>query len=243
MSYTYLQGPGAESLADNFSDIEPFVRSRLSLTAERSCCSGSGMESCPGSRSGTTCERSTGDLGVESSMSFAADSHVKTSAQPERAQESTVNDPDSGAKWPESLAKYDPDLRSWKTRQCLLLGGLEEFSETFPRWGMTHAGELLGLDTPDIPMPAKESGFWHPTPTANDAKNSTLPPAAINWDSLPGWLLRCGIKSGQELNPEFSEHVQGWPIGWTASKALEMDKYRLWLRSHGGSYQELEVVA
>jgi hypothetical protein len=34
MSYTFLQEQGEESSAGCFSDIEPFVRSRLNLTAE-----------------------------------------------------------------------------------------------------------------------------------------------------------------------------------------------------------------
>lgn len=234
MSYTYLQEPGAESSAGNFSDIEPFVRSKLNLTAEKCSCSGNGTESCPGSRSGTTCGHLTASPGGELSMSSAADSPVRTFQPQEKGLESTGNGQDSGARWPESLAKYDPVTRSWKTRQCLLLGGLEEFSETFPRWGSMRDGELWGLDMPDFPMPAKESGFWHPTPTANDAKNATLPPAAKNWDSLPGWMLRNGSETGHPLNPEFSEFVMGWPIGWTDLKQSETDRFQAWRLSHGG---------
>jgi hypothetical protein len=58
-----------------------------------------------------------------------------------------------------------------------------------------------------------------PTPTANDSKNSTLPPAAANWDSLPGALLRDNsIPTGGPtyLNPSFVEEMQGYPVGWTA---------------------------
>ena len=163
MSYTYLQGPGAESSAECFSDIEPFVRSKLNLTAEKSCCNGSETESFRGFLSGTTCELLTASPGGESSMSSAGDSRVRTSAQPGKAQASTANDPGCGAKWPESLAKYDRESRSWKTRQCLLLGGLEEFSETFPRWGSMHGGELFRQPTPVLRTCGKGSGFW-PTP-------------------------------------------------------------------------------
>ena len=170
MSYTYLQGPGAESSAECFSDIEPSVRSKLNLTAEKSCCNGSETESFRGFLSGTTCELLTASPGGESSMSSAGDSRVRTSAQPGKAQASTANDPGCGAKWPESLAKYDRESRSWKTRQCLLLGGLEEFSETFPRWGSMHGGELFRQPSPVLRTCGKGSGFW-PTPGAAKANN------------------------------------------------------------------------
>jgi hypothetical protein len=39
-------------------------------------------------------------------------------------------------------------------------------------------------------------------------------------------------RNGQ-LNPEFSEWLLGWPIGWTDSKPLGTDRWRAWLRSHG----------
>lgn len=320
MSYTYLQGPGAESSADNFSAIEPFVRSKLNLTAEKSCCNGNGTESCRGSRSGMTCEHSTGGRGVELSMSSAAGSHARISAQPERVPASTANDPDSGAKWPASLAKYDPDSRLWKTRQCLLLGGLEEFSETFPRWGSMHSGELYRQPTPALRTCGKGSGFW-PTPRASDgpkggngpnSRDMSLTQAVKMWptpdtrgftndgaiaalaqvcetmDELSGMTHRAGkakktriaakfyptpqasdhrnrgnmdtpaiarrvesgkqitltmTVSGGQLNPDWVEWLMKWPIAWTALKPLETGRFRQWLRSHGGSYQELEVVA
>ena len=170
MSYTYLQGPGAESSAECFSDIEPFVRSKLNLTAERSCCNDSGTESCRGSRSGTTCERSTDVPGGESSMSSVAGSLAKTSALPERAQESTANDRACGAKWHESLAKYDPVSRSWKTRQLSFIEDSGECLATFPQWGTTRDGELFLLPTPAPRTCGKESGFW-PTPGAANANS------------------------------------------------------------------------
>jgi hypothetical protein len=52
-----------------------------------------------------------------------------------------------------------------------------------------------------------------PTPTAQDAKNSTLPPSQKSRDSLPGALLREGLTGG--LNPEWVEWLMGFPAGWT----------------------------
>ncbi len=98
--------------------------------------------------SGMTCEHLTESRGEELLTSFRAAFRVKTSRPLAKAPGSTASEADSGAKWRGSLAKYDRVSRSWRTRQCLLLGGLEEFSETFPRWGTMRGGELFRLPTP-----------------------------------------------------------------------------------------------
>ena len=53
----------------------------------------------------------------------------------------------------------------------------------------------------------------YPTPTANDAKNATLPPSQVSRDTIPGALLREG--HGGKLNPVFVEWLMGFPVGWT----------------------------
>ena len=191
MSYTYLQGPGAESSAECFSDIEPFVRSKLNLTAEKSCCNGSVTESCPGSRSGTTSGHLTEILGEASLMSSAGDSPVRTSALPEKAQESTANAPDSGPKWPESLAKLDPATSLWRTRQRSFLEDLGECLETFPKWGMTRGGELFPLPMPVLRTSENESGYW-PTPGAAKANQDVNLTCSGDGRSKPnklGWAV------------------------------------------------------
>lgn len=55
-----------------------------------------------------------------------------------------------------------------------------------------------------------------PTPTAQDAKNSTLPPSQRERNPVPGRLTRDGA-SGQ-LNPEWVEWLMGFPAGWTELK-------------------------
>lgn len=81
-----------------------------------------------------------------------------------------------------------------------------------------------------------------PTPTANDAKNATLPPACANRDSVAGYVLRelyatpqardyrtgqserwhdpdrsCNLNDqvGGSLNPDWVEWLMGVPQGWT----------------------------
>lgn len=57
---------------------------------------------------------------------------------------------------------------------------------------------------------------FYPTPTAQDAKNLTLPPSQKDRDSIPGMLLKEGITG--KLNPEWVEWLMGYPIGWTELK-------------------------
>jgi hypothetical protein len=168
MSYIFLQELGEESSVESFADIPASVLSKLNLTHERYCCNGSGTKSCHASQSGTTCELSTESHGEEKLTSFAAASRAKTLAQPEKAQDSTASEAASGLKCLGSLARFDLDSRSWKTHQFSLLGGLESFSETWPRWGMMRGGECWELSTPTRLTSENESGSlptpW-PTPT------------------------------------------------------------------------------
>jgi hypothetical protein len=64
-----------------------------------------------------------------------------------------------GEKWPESLAKWDPPSSLWRTHQRSLLGGWEDFSATWPRWGMMHAGECWALTMQEARTGANEFGL------------------------------------------------------------------------------------
>lgn len=125
------------------------------------------------SRFGMTSEPLTDDRGEALLMLFLAASRARTSAQPEAVQDLTENEADSGAKWQGSFTKYDPATRSWKTRQFSLLGGLVEFSETWPRWGSMRNGECLERPIAERPTCESESGLW-PTPTCGGG-GQTLP--------------------------------------------------------------------
>jgi hypothetical protein len=81
-----------------------------------------------------------------------------------------------------------------------------------------------------MPVQTAKGNMW-PTPTVDDADNSTLPPSQINRDSVVGAVMREG--HGGQLNPNWVEWLMGWPIGWTALKPLEMDKFQQWLEKHG----------
>jgi len=40
-------------------------------------------------------------------------------------------------------------------------------------------------------------------------------------------------QAGGRLNPDWTEWLMAWPIGWTDSKPLATDKFRQWRQSHG----------
>lgn len=122
------------------------------------------------SRFGMTFEPLTEDLGEGLLTWFLAGFPARTSVLPGKAPASRESTPGCGWKWPASLAKYDPDSCSWKTRQHSLLGGLTEYSETWPPWGTMRDGECWERITLAPRTSGTESGLWQ-TPVAYDSVN------------------------------------------------------------------------
>jgi len=169
-------------------------------------------------------------LGEELSMSSVVAFHVRTLVQQEKAQELTENEAECGDKWRASFAKYDQNLSLWKTHQCSLLGDLDEFSETWPQWGLMQDGECWEQIPSGLVTIEKEFGYW-PTPMATDWK------ATGKLETLK----RQGDKNGagHQNRPQYhyarkynmkmplaaQEILMMWPLGWTDLKPLEMDKF------------------
>lgn len=278
----------AEYSGENCSDGAPSAPSNMTAMPLLYSASGRMTDFCRRSRYGMTCEPLTANLGQDVLTWFLAGFPAKTSAPPEREEESKmVNALASGWKCPGSSVKYDPASSSWKTHQYSLLGGLEPFSATWPRWGSMRNGECWERQTWERRTNGTGYGFWAtpqahdchkgnparvgrygtkhggrnlndevakwptptvcgnynrkgasaksgdglatavrmvPTPTCNDARNSTLPPSQVDHDNLPGYLLRSGEEAGGQLNPTWVEWLMGWPLGWTDLNALATDK-------------------
>jgi hypothetical protein len=249
MSYTYLLEQGEESSAESFADIPAFVLSRLNLIAGKSCCKGSGTESCQDSPSGMMSPPSTANRGEEELMSCAAASPARTYLPLEKAQESTGQGLDYGPRWQGSVARWNPATSSWKTRQCSLFGGLESFWGTWPDWGMMQDGEFWDMTTAEGNTRGKESGLL-PTVTkeifANWAsaegkinnggkRKSGVKIGSIFWWTMTEMHLRLGgaRESGMYPDPSCGEMLMGWVDSWTELTPLEMDKFQQWLHSHG----------
>lgn len=224
MSFIYSRALVAASLPGSCSDADVFVPSSTSPTPKPSSSRARTTALSPLSRFGMTCEPLTEDLGAGLLTSWLAASPAKTSALPEAVTDLTVSAPASGAKWRGSFAKYDHAELKWKTVQCSLLADSDEFSETWPRWGMTVAGESFLLRTWAPPTFESESGsalIW-PTPTvcgnynrkgasktsgdglATAVKKWPTPCASASKGSSPGALTR---KSGKDRSNDRIDHA------------------------------------
>ena len=228
MSWHFLQGQAAESWEESSLDGAPSALLSLMPTAEACCSPASATDCCQDSRFGTTCEPSTASLGADELTLFPGASRARTSAQPARAQDSAESAADCGEKWPASLAKYDRGSRSWRTRQYSLLGGLDEFSETWPKWGLMLDGECWALDTLAHATDATESGFV-PTVLTSEATGPGLHGNGSH--NFRTWFRE---NSTERRLPLHGELMMLWPAGWaSAGVPLETDKFRQWLRQHG----------
>lgn len=115
------------------------------------------------SRSGMTFAPLTADLGEVVWTWFLAGFPARTSVSPGVGLESMASAAGYGPKWPGSLARFDPDTRSWRTAQPCLLGDSDECSVIWPRSGMTAAGRCWELPMSAHRTSVTGSGLW-PTP-------------------------------------------------------------------------------
>jgi hypothetical protein len=327
VSWLFSQALVAESLGENCLDGKPSVQSKSTATAPVYYVGDKTKEFSRLSRFGMTLQPLTADRGEALLTSFQEAFLAKTFQLPEEEQALPENVQDSGVRWRELSVKYDQDLSSWRTHQCLFQEVLEESSLTLPRWGLMRNGELSERTTPEHLTNEIESGFWPtprsseraaqmtmknvinriqksgyhsnleeavalemwPTPTANNYEQTdldkllerreriksqgingngfglTLANAVLieerkTWatptasEVRQGWQDRSRGKKGQQeslstqvikeaggreatsglhLNPDWTEWLMGWPIGWTDSKQLGTDRFQQWWNSHG----------
>ena len=265
MSWLYSQALVEEFLGGGCLDGEPSVQSNGSSIQQAYCAPDKMTDFSRLSRFGMTYKPLTENRGKELLTSFLADFHAKTSAQPEKAQESMESDLECGVTWRGSFTKYDPDTRLWKTHQCSLLGGLEPYSETWPQWGLMLHGECWEQQTLEQTIRGTESGLspngvdsfhtpntsgldgWSNSRKALKKRMETFPsPKARDWKDgrTEGTCNRqspdLGKVVGQSkttgaLNPTWVEWLMGWPIEWTGLKRLEMDKFHFVQQQHSTS--------
>jgi hypothetical protein len=141
MSWLFSQALVEEYLGANSLDGEQFVQSSGKPIQQAYCAPDKMTEFSKLSRFGMTYAPLTQDLGKALLTLYLAVFHAKTSQPLEKAQELMESEAGCGEKWQGSFVKFDPDTHSWKTHQCSLLGDLDEFSETWPQWGLMRDGE------------------------------------------------------------------------------------------------------
>lgn len=170
MSWHFSRALVEEYLGGGCSDGAPFAPSNGNPTP-RAYCSPDRMTACSRlSRFGMTFAALTDDHGEELLTWYRAGFPARTSAQPERAPESTASDPACGAKWHESSVRYDRASSSWKTHRSLWDEDLPWSSVTLPKWGSMRAGVCWERATSARSTAASGSGLWQ-TPVADDSCN------------------------------------------------------------------------
>jgi hypothetical protein len=150
-------------------------------------------------------------------------SPARTSALQARAPASTGTAQAYGESSPVLLARYDRATSSWKTSQLCLDGELSEFSETWPRSGMTRSGTAYRLP-PLVPLTGGTESGLLPTPTETA---NMLAPSMQKWPAhrniFPTPDANCW-KGGSEnqrkgqlngsLNPQWVSWLMGFPVDW-----------------------------
>ena len=228
MSWHYLLELEGESLEDICSGGELLQPLKSKITHAEFYCKGKLMDSYLDSLSGTTFVLSMGNLGEEKSVLSQEVFHAKIFLPQEKAQDLTEKGRDSGEKWQGSFTKYSPDSCSWKTHQCSLAGDLDEFSETWPRWGSMRTGECYQLPMLEQNINETEYGLW-PTPTTPSGGGNCGGSGAYKN------AIKNGTHIPHSINPSLYEWLMGWPIGWTDLKPLVTGKSPCVQLPHGES--------
>ena len=174
MSWLFSRALVEEYLGDTSLDGEPSAPLSGNPTQQAYCAPDKMTAFSRLSRFGMTFKPLTENLGEELLTLYLGDFHAKTSQLPEKEMDLMESEAECGEKWRASFTKYDPDSSSWKTHQCSLQGDLDEFSETWPQWGLMRDGECWEQQTLEQTIRGTEFGLsekWA-TPTTMDR----LPP-------------------------------------------------------------------
>jgi hypothetical protein len=161
-----------------------------------------------------------------------------TFPQQEKAQELMDKPQECGEKWRGSFVKFNPDSCLWKTHQFSLLGDLDEFLETWPKWGLMQNGECWAQTALDYPIGENEFGCWLPTPVTSmwrgAAKKRYWGSQEYRASFTTEWV-RTSLDCAQYFHPDFAELLMDFPDKWTELKPLEMHKYQEWRQLPGES--------
>ena len=233
MSWHCSQALAAEFSQRGCLDAALCARLNESRTAAKSLCDGKRKVSFRRFRSGATLKPSTASRGVARWISSLRGSPVKTFQSRATVPGLTANGPGNGEMSCASFVKFSPRESTWKTHRCLFPEDLPESSVILPRWGSMRGGVVTA--GPDLEPPPMESG----------SGLSLIRPTARDWKGPSGAAFRAKYGNhnladclGGTPNPEFSEWVMGWPIGWTDLAPLATDSFRRWRRGHFTSWED-----
>lgn len=232
--------PVAESSADTCSDGEQSAQWNVMPTPQGFWRNDKMMDASRLSQFGPTLRLLTEQHGEAVLMSFLEGFPARTYLELAQEKGSMAPAQAFGLSSLESLAKYDRDTSTWKTPQFSLLGGWDEFSETWPRWGLMRNGECWVRPMSELRICVTGFGLL-PTPTASDCKGGRSPEAAEAVGRGPNNNLRdfCRqILGWKRPVPESLESLMGWPLQWTELKPLAMVRFQEWQQQHSITWPE-----
>ena len=204
-------------------------------TASESLPSGSGTASCQKPQSLAMSEHSslkgTPKHIREWLMLSQQDSHVSRSVLPASVGLKTTRET-CGLPQLNAFASYDPNTHSWRTSQDSLFSHIsDEFSETWPRQGMTRHGKLYPLRF-WVPRLYENASLLLPGPTAAMGKRG--------WGiSLTGRerystvRIKNAMSFGYKPHPQILEWAMGWPATWSGLEPLATARFQQWYEQFG----------
>ena len=226
MSWLYSQALVEEYLGDTSSDGEPSAPLSGNPIQQAYLSQDKMTKFSRLSRFGMMFKPLTESRGEALLTLYLAGFHAKTLAQQEKAQELMENEAECGEKWLASFVKYDPDSSLWKTHQCSLLGDLEEFSETWPQWGLMRDGECWEQQILEQIIRGTEFGlspngvdsFHTPNTTGLDGGSNSRKALKKRQESWPTPDANCGKRGTQ---PNWTQKRQsGHSAQYTINQAV-----------------------
>lgn|SRR5574343_564968 len=235
MSWLFSRALVEEYSAASCSGGAPSAPLSVMPTQHKLSHRGKTMDALSLSRYGLTCAVLTESLGAELLTLYLAGSHAKTSAAPAKAEVLTAIGLGSGAKWPGSLAKFDRDSFSWRTPQCSLFEDSEPCLETWPRWGLMHAGECWELP-PLVPRTEESESGLLPTLTLISCEHPGIFKIKPGQQTCISAELakRDGWEAGGKYSPSHAAWFMAWPEWWTSLGRSVTDRFHAWQQAHGG---------
>ena len=118
------------------------------------------------------------------------------------------------------VAKYDPNLSSWKMYRPLHQEAAERWSEKLPRWAMIVDGALYPLLPLERYTVGKGGSYW-PTPTASQAGKPIRHPSPTRVSKKHGYDLQDKIGEtfplfvGMRVNVLALQWIMGYQMNWT----------------------------
>ena len=136
--------------------------------------------------------------------------------------------------WPTPTVSgnYNRKGSSAKSRDGLATAVMKSFWTTPSASDATRGGRITSkMSGSSLVQQVNTPTRW-PTPTATDATKWNLKTAEERKQKGQSVRLCNAVNAGGRLNPLWVEWLMGWPLGWTALKPLEMDRFQQWSSSH-----------